>query len=156
MWQSSFSRLARQNKPLQKPTIMCLSKNEGISNLETCVSVRLLLQTTVHNSLVDDELCLSSVVYSKYPLWVFVDIDDSDWLRLSFKCLLMKMGSLIMEFQDFETHLNRIKDFTGRWAKMSSTTSSGTRSPIVAVVWDIRKGPSSRFQVLVCVLTFER
>ena len=146
MWQSSFSRLARQNKPLQKPTIMYLPKKEGISNLETWVSVRSLLQATVHNSLEDDELSLSSVVYSKYPLWVFVDIDDSDWLRLSFKCLLMKVVSVMMEFQDFEKHLNRVKDFTGRWPRMSSMTSSGTRSRIVAAVWDIRRDQVQGFR----------
>ena len=137
MWQSSFSRLARQNKPLQKPTIMYLSKKEGISNQETWVNVRSLLQTTVHNSLEDDEPSLSSVVYSKYPLWVFADIDDSDWLWLSFKCLLMKVVSVMMELQDFETHLNLVKDFTGSRARMSSTTSSGTSSRIVVVVWGL-------------------
>ena len=90
-----------------------LSKKEGISNLETWVNVRSLLQTNVHNCLEDGELFLSSVVYSKYPLRVFVDINDSDWLRLSLKCLVMKVVSVMMESQDLETHLKRVKDFTG-------------------------------------------
>ena len=129
-----------QNKPLQQPTILHLSKKEGISNLETWVNVRPLLQTAVHNCLEDDELFLSFVVYSKYPLWVFVDINDSDCLRLSLKCLVMKVGLVMMESQDFKTHLNRVKDFTGRWPRMSSTTSSGTSSRIVVVVFrDITK-----------------
>ena len=42
-----------------------------------------------------------------------MDINDSDWLRLSLKCLVMKVGSVIMESHDFEMHLNRVKDFTG-------------------------------------------
>ena len=41
----------------------------------------------------------------------------------------------MMELQDFETHLNLVKDFTGSRARMSSTTSSGTGSRIVVVVW---------------------
>ena len=64
---------------------------------------------------------------------MFAGIDDSDWLRLSFKCLQMKVVSVIMEFQDFETHLNLVKDFTGSRARMSYT-SSGTGSRIVVVV----------------------
>ena len=32
-------------------------------------------------------------------------INDSDWLRLSLKCLVMKVGSMMMESQDLETHL---------------------------------------------------
>ena len=122
-----------------------LSKKEGISNLETWDNVRSLLQTTVHNCLEDDEL-----VYSKYPLWVFVDINDSDCLRLSLKCLVMKVGSVMMESQDFETHLNRVKDFTGRWPRMSSMTSSGRSSHVVVVVfWDIRKiHEGTEFKVL--------
>ena len=65
---------------------------------------------------------------------MFADIDDSDWLRLSFKCFLMKVVSVMMELQDFETHLNLVKDFTGSRARMSSTTSSGTGSRSVVVV----------------------
>jgi hypothetical protein len=34
----------------------------------------------------------------------------------------------MMEFKDLETHLNRIKDLTGIWVRMSNTTSSGTTS----------------------------
>ena len=85
------------------------SKKEGISNQESWDNVRSLLQTTVHN----DELFLSFVAYSKYPLRVFVDINDSHWLRLSLKCLLMKVVPVMIELQDLETHLNRVKDFTG-------------------------------------------
>ena len=141
MWLRSLSLLARQNKPLQKPTILYFSKSEGISNLEIWVNVLSLLQTTVHRCLEDGELFLSSVVYSKYPVWVFVDTNDSDWLRLSLKCLVMKVGSVMMESQDLEMHLNLVKDFTGSWPRMSSTTSFWTRSPIVVAVWDITKGP---------------
>ena len=68
---------------------------------------------------------------------MFADIDDSDWLRLSslsFKCLLMKVVSVMMELQDFETHLNLVKDSTGSRARMPSTKSSGTGSRIVVVV----------------------
>ena len=65
---------------------------------------------------------------------MFADIDDSDWLWLSCECLLMKVVSVMMELQDFETHLNLVKDFTGSRARMSSTTSSGTGSRIVVVV----------------------
>ena len=150
MWQSSFSSLARQRKPLQKLTILHSSKKEGISNLETWVNVQSLLQTAVHNCLEDDELFSSFVVYSKYPLWVFVDINDSDWLRLSLKCLVMKVVSVMMESQDFETPLNRVEDFTRRWPRMSSTTSSGRSSRlVVVVVWDIRKiHEGTKFKVL--------
>lgn len=62
---------------------------------------------------------------------MFGDIDDDlGWFRLSLKCVEMKVGSVIMEFKDFETQLNRIKDFTGRPPRMSTTTSFGTRSRI--------------------------
>ena len=40
----------------------------------------------------------------------------------------MKMGFVIVEYQDFETHLNRIKDFTGSRVRMSNTTSCGRLS----------------------------
>jgi hypothetical protein len=40
----------------------------------------------------------------------------------------MKSGLVMMEKQDLETHLNRIKDFTGSRVRMSNTTSSGTCS----------------------------
>ena len=42
-----------------------------------------------------------------------MDTNDSDWLRLSLKCLVMKVGSVMMESQDLEMHLNLVKDFTG-------------------------------------------
>ena len=116
------------------------SKKEGISNLETSVNVRSLLQTTVHTCLEDDELFLSFVAYSKCPLRVFVDINDSHWLRLSLKCLLMKVVPVMIELQDLETHLNRVKDFTSSRPRMSSTMLSETRSRIV-LARDIRKGP---------------
>jgi hypothetical protein len=54
--------------------------------------------------------------------------NDFDWLRLKLKCLVMKMGLVMMEFQVMETHLNLIKDFTGSRVRISNTTSSGTRS----------------------------
>ena len=37
----------------------------------------------------------------------------------------MKAEVVIREFHDFETHLNRIRDFTGSLYSISSTTSSG-------------------------------
>ena len=54
--------------------------------------------------------------------------NDFDWLRLKLKCVVMKLGLVMMEFQDLETHLNLIKDFTGSRVRMSNTTSSGTGS----------------------------
>ena len=42
-----------------------------------------------------------------------MDINDSDWLRLSLKCLVMKVGLVMMESQDLEMHLKQVKDFTG-------------------------------------------
>ena len=42
-----------------------------------------------------------------------MDINDSDWLRLSLKCLVMKVGLVMMESQDLETHLKQVKDFSG-------------------------------------------
>ena len=44
------------------------------------------------------------------------------------RCFVMKMGFVIVEFQDWETHLNRIKDFTGSRVRMSNTTLSGRSS----------------------------
>ena len=46
---------------------------------------------------------------------------DSDiaWLR----CVAMNLGSVIVESKDLETHLNRIKDFTGIRLRMSYTMS---------------------------------
>ena len=57
-------------------------------------------------------------------------LDDNDLALLSwrFKCLVMKMGSVIVENQDLETHLNLIKDFTGSRVSMSITMSCGRRS----------------------------
>ena len=40
----------------------------------------------------------------------------------------MKMGFVIVEFQEWETHLNRIKDFTGSQVRMSNTTLPGRSS----------------------------
>jgi hypothetical protein len=51
---------------------------------------------------------------------------DSDLARS--KCVLMKSGLVMMEFQGLETHLNLINDFTGSRVRMSDTTSSGTCS----------------------------
>ena len=39
-----------------------------------------------------------------------------------------KKGSVMTEYQDLETRLNLIKDFTGSRLSMSITTSYGTRS----------------------------
>jgi hypothetical protein len=39
--------------------------------------------------------------------------------------VVMKMGLVIVELQDLETHLNLIKDLTGSLVRMSNTTSSG-------------------------------
>ena len=39
----------------------------------------------------------------------------------------MKMELEIVEYQDLETHLNRIKDFTGTRVRTSNTTSSSRR-----------------------------
>ena len=57
-------------------------------------------------------------------------MDISDLVRLRLKCVEMKVGSEIMESQDLETNLNRVKDFTGSRPKISLTTSYGTRSRI--------------------------
>ena len=59
---------------------------------------------------------------------------------------------VMIELQDLETHLNRVKDFTGSRPRMSSTMSSGTRLRIV-LARDIRKGP--KFKVLGFDLCFE-
>ena len=48
-------------------------------------------------------------------------MDDNDFVRL--KCVVMKIGSVMMELHDLETHLNRIMDFTGSRVRMSDTTS---------------------------------
>ena len=51
---------------------------------------------------------------------MFGDIDDDlGWFRLSLKCVEMKVGSVIMELKDFETHLNLINNFTGSRVRMS-------------------------------------
>jgi hypothetical protein len=50
--------------------------------------------------------------------------DDFVW----WMCLVMKMGFVIVEYQDLETHLNRINDLTGSRVKMLDTTPSGRRS----------------------------
>ena len=50
-------------------------------------------------------------------------MDDNDFVRL--KCVVMKIGSVMMELHDLETHLNRIMDFTGSRVRMSDTTSWG-------------------------------
>ena len=34
----------------------------------------------------------------------------------------------MVEYQDLETHLNRIEDFTGNWVRISNTTSCGRSS----------------------------
>ena len=39
----------------------------------------------------------------------------------------MKLRSVIVQYQDLETHLNRIKDFTGSKVRISYTRSSGRR-----------------------------
>jgi hypothetical protein len=44
----------------------------------------------------------------------------------------MKMGLVMMEFQDLETNLNRIKDFTDKEHRMSNTTSSGQKGKVTA------------------------
>jgi hypothetical protein len=51
---------------------------------------------------------------------------ESEWVRWE----LMKAGLVIREFQDLETHLNRIRDFTGSLCGISNTTSSGIWSEI--------------------------
>lgn len=42
----------------------------------------------------------------------------------------MKMGLVIVEYPDLETHLNRIKDFTERQVSISNTISSGIHNRI--------------------------
>jgi hypothetical protein len=79
--------------------------------------VRSLLQTTVRNSLQDS-------IYSRNPLWfLLLLLFDNDLART--RCIVMKMGLVMMEFQDLETHLNRIMDFTESRVRMSDTMSSG-------------------------------
>ena len=52
---------------------------------------------------------------------------DNDLALLRLKCALMKMGSVMVEFKDLETHLNRIMGFTGSRVRISNTTSSERR-----------------------------
>ena len=51
---------------------------------------------------------------------------ECDRVRLE----LMKAGLVIREFHDLETHLNRIRDFTGSLCRISSNTSYGRYSNI--------------------------
>ena len=39
---------------------------------------------------------------------LFGDDNDSDLVLLGLKCLVMKMGLVMLEYHDLETHLNRI------------------------------------------------
>jgi hypothetical protein len=54
---------------------------------------------------------------------VLLLLDNNDFVRLRLKCEVMKMGFVIMELYDLETHLIRIMDFTGSRVRMSDTTS---------------------------------
>ena len=56
------------------------------------------------------------------------DCCSYDLTRL--RCALMKMGLVIVEYPDLETHLNRIKDFTERQVSISNTISSGIHNRI--------------------------
>ena len=58
---------------------------------------------------------------------LFGDDNDSDLVLLGLKCLVMKMGLVMLEYHDLETHLNRIMDFTGSWLRMLSNKMSSGR-----------------------------
>ena len=53
---------------------------------------------------------------------------DNDFVLLRLKCVVMKIGVVIVEFKDLETDLNRIKDLAGKHGRMSWTMWSGTYS----------------------------
>ena len=61
--------------------------------------------------------------------------------------MVMKRGSMIVEYQDLETHRNLIKDFTGSRVRMSITTSCGRRSDDKFLSLDFIENSVRRFLV---------
>ena len=53
-------------------------------------------------------------------------MDSDSFALLRLRCVVMKIGLVMVEYQDLETYLYRTKDFTGSQVRMSNTTSSGT------------------------------
>ena len=59
---------------------------------------------------------------------MLVEVNDSDRLRLRLKCLLMKVGLVVIELPDLETHPNRIQDFFFTVSRFKCVSKSGTHS----------------------------
>ena len=55
-----------------------------------------------------------------------LSVDSDSFALLRLRCVVMKIGLVMVEYQDLETHLKRIKDFTGSQVRMSNTMSLGT------------------------------
>ena len=76
----------------------------------------------------------------------------------------MNLGLAMEESQGLQTHLNLRRDFTGSFAKMSNTISSGRSTscfvlrrrivPRSSFLWDIFQRKKRHRRVCVCVCVF--